>query len=101
MAKVSMIERGKKRRRLESKYREKHDQLKELARVAYTKGEIPWEVQGKLQKIPRNASLTRLENRCQVCGRIHSVYRRFGLCRLCLRKYAMLGYVPGLKKSSW
>ncbi len=40
-------------------------------------------------------------NRCSLCGRPHGYYRKFGICRLCLRKYAMRGEIPGLKKSSW
>ena len=39
--------------------------------------------------------------RCQRCGRRHSVFRKFGLCRICLREMAHNGYVPGLTKSSW
>lgn len=43
----------------------------------------------------------RAYNRCQSCGRAHGYYRKFGLCRLCLRKHAMFGEVPGLVKASW
>ena len=39
--------------------------------------------------------------RCQRCGRPKAVYRKFGLCRICLREVAHEGYVPGLTKSSW
>lgn len=39
--------------------------------------------------------------RCQRCGRPHSVYRRFQLCRVCLREMAHAGEIPGLKKASW
>ncbi|MEZ5144736.1 MAG: type Z 30S ribosomal protein S14 [Acidimicrobiales bacterium] len=39
--------------------------------------------------------------RCQRCGRPHSVYRRFQLCRVCLRELAHAGEIPGLKKASW
>ncbi|PID98652.1 MAG: type Z 30S ribosomal protein S14 [Actinomycetales bacterium] len=39
--------------------------------------------------------------RCQRCGRPHSVYRKFGLCRVCLREMALAGELPGVKKSSW
>jgi len=40
-------------------------------------------------------------NRCKVCGRPRAYYRDFGLCRICLRKYAHEGLIPGLKKASW
>ena len=43
----------------------------------------------------------RAYTRCQRCGRAHSVYKKFGLCRICLREMAHQGYVPGLTKSSW
>ncbi|WP_147918551.1 type Z 30S ribosomal protein S14 [Ruania zhangjianzhongii] len=39
--------------------------------------------------------------RCQKCGRPHSVYRKFGLCRVCLRDMALAGQLPGVTKSSW
>ncbi|MFP4560266.1 MAG: type Z 30S ribosomal protein S14 [Thiohalorhabdus sp.] len=40
-------------------------------------------------------------NRCNNCGRARGYYRKFGLCRLCLRKHALKGEVPGVTKSSW
>ncbi len=40
-------------------------------------------------------------SRCQKCGRPHSVYRKFGLCRICLREMAHAGELPGVTKSSW
>ncbi len=101
MAKQSIIARNKKRQRLEEKYRPKREELKRLRREAYVKGEIPWEIQQQLQSIPRNSHPTRIQSRCRVCGRAHAVYRKFGLCRLCLRKLSMSGYIPGLRKASW
>lgn len=44
---------------------------------------------------------SRQYTRCKICGRSKSVYRDFGLCRVCLRKMANEGLIPGLKKSSW
>ena len=43
----------------------------------------------------------RVRNRCQKCGRPRGYYRRFGLCRICLREMALKGEIPGLTKSSW
>jgi len=40
-------------------------------------------------------------NRCQVCGRPRAYYRKFGLCRICLRERALRGELPGVVKSSW
>lgn len=44
---------------------------------------------------------TRVRNRCTICGRPRGYYRRFGLCRICLREEALKGNIPGLVKSSW
>lgn len=43
----------------------------------------------------------RVRNRCNICGRPRGYYRRFGLCRICLREEALKGNIPGLVKSSW
>ena len=44
---------------------------------------------------------SRAYNRCRRCGRPRAYYRKFGLCRLCLRELAHKGYIPGMTKSSW
>jgi small subunit ribosomal protein S14 len=44
---------------------------------------------------------TRAKRRCQLCGRPRGTYRKFGICRICLRKLADQGMIPGLKKASW
>jgi small subunit ribosomal protein S14 len=44
---------------------------------------------------------TRAHNRCRRCGRPRAYYRKFGLCRICLREAAHNGYIPGMSKSSW
>ena len=43
----------------------------------------------------------RHRNRCRVCGRPRSYYRRFAMCRQCFRKFALKGELPGVTKSSW
>jgi small subunit ribosomal protein S14 len=40
-------------------------------------------------------------SRCSICGRPQSVYRDFGICRICLRKMASEGQIPGMRKASW
>lgn len=40
-------------------------------------------------------------NRCQRCGRPRGYYRKFQLCRVCLRELALQGFIPGMTKSSW
>ena len=44
---------------------------------------------------------TRKLNRCSMCGRIRSYLRDFGLCRICFRKLALRGEIPGIRKASW
>ena len=44
---------------------------------------------------------TRQYNRCKRCGRPRAYFRKFGLCRICLREIAHQGLIPGVKKSSW
>jgi small subunit ribosomal protein S14 len=44
---------------------------------------------------------TRQKNRCKICGRPRAYYRKFGVCRICLRELAHRGEIPGVTKSSW
>jgi small subunit ribosomal protein S14 len=53
----------------------------------------------KAKRTPKFSS--RAYTRCQICGRPHSVLRDFGICRICFRKMANEGKIPGVKKSSW
>ncbi len=39
--------------------------------------------------------------RCGMCGRARAVYKKFGICRICLRTHALLGEIPGMRKASW
>lgn len=112
MAKLSLVEREKKREHLVAKYSNKYTQIKEKLQACYAKLEDPkanFEVlvaeietlQGQLETIPRNGLKKRLRNRCQLTGRARGVYRRFKLGRSMLRKYAMAGMIPGVRKASW
>ncbi len=89
MARKSLIARQDKRRKLVDKYAKLRVELKE-------KGDYD-----ALQKLPRNSSPVRLNNRCMFTGRVRSYYRKFGVSRLVLREMALKGEIPGLKKSSW
>ena len=101
MAKTSMIARENKRSTLVAKYAKKRAELKAVINSTTASDEEKWDAQVKLQKLPRDASPTRQRNRCQVTGRPHGVFRKFGLCRNKLREHAMKGDVPGLTKASW
>jgi small subunit ribosomal protein S14 len=101
MAKTSMVEREKKRARTVAKYAAKRAKLKALIVDPKATDEQKWAAQVALQKQPRDASASRIQRRCQITGRPHAVYRKFGLCRNKLREAAMNGDVPGLVKASW
>ena len=101
MAKKSMVARENKRARTVAKYAAKRAKLKEIIADVDATDDARWEAQIALQKLPRNASPVRQQRRCQITGRPHAVYRKFGLCRNKLREAAMRGDVPGLVKSSW
>jgi len=53
----------------------------------------------KQQKTPKFK--VRAYTRCKVCGRPKAVYKRFGLCRICMREMAHAGELPGVTKASW
>ncbi len=101
MAKVSIIEREKKRRKTVAKHAKKHAELKKIIADRGASAEERWQAQLQLQRLPRNASPVRLRSRCALTGRGRGVYRKFGLGRNKLREAAMRGDVPGLVKASW
>ncbi|HRH77520.1 MAG TPA: 30S ribosomal protein S14 [Cellvibrionaceae bacterium] len=101
MAKKSMIAREAKRAKLVAKLAAKREALKTIiSSVSSSEGDV-WQASLALQKLPRDASPSRIQRRCRVTGRPHAVYRKFGLCRHKLREAAMRGDVPGLVKASW
>jgi small subunit ribosomal protein S14 len=101
MAKKSMLMRQRKREQEVKRYAAKRAELKELIRDPKTSDEVKADAQKKLQKLPRDASPTRLRNRCALTGRPHGYYRKFGLSRTKLRETTMRGEIPGLSKASW
>ena len=101
MAKKSMIARENKRARMVAKFAEKRAALKAVIADVNASDEEKWDAQIALQKLPRDASPVRQQRRCQITGRPHAAYRKFGLCRNKLREAAMRGDVPGLVKASW
>lgn len=89
MAKTSWIARNEKRKRMVKKYAEKRKKLKE---------EGKWE---ELQKLPRNSSPTRVNNRCNLTGRCRGYIRKYGISRIKFRELALDGKIPGVRKASW
>ena len=101
MAKKSMIAREHKRLKTVAKYASKKAELKKTFLNMNLSDEERFDAYRKLQKLPRNASASRVARRCSITGRPHAVYRKFGLSRNKLRELAMKGDVPGLVKASW
>jgi len=101
MAKKSLIARDVKRANLIKKYDQKRKALKETIRSPNSSFEDKENAQLQLQKLPRDSSQIRLRNRCNLTGRPHGYYRKFGLSRNKLREATMRGDVPGLSKASW
>ena len=101
MAKTSMKMREQKRTKMVAKYAQKRAELKAIIRNVDSTDEQRWDAQLKLQKLPRDSSPVRQQRRCQLTGRPHGVFKKFGLCRNQLRDAAMRGDVPGLVKARW
>ena len=101
MAKKSMIAREVKRIKTVEKFAEKRALLKSKMNDLNLSSEERYDARVKFQKLPWISSPSRVVRRCQVTGRPHAVYRKFGLSRIKLREAAMRGDIPGLVKSSW
>jgi len=89
MAKKAWIARNEKRKRTVKKYAEKRKKLKE---------EGKWE---ELQKLPRDASPTRVNNRCNLTGRCRGYISKYGISSIKFRELALDGKIPGVRKASW
>jgi small subunit ribosomal protein S14 len=101
MAKLAVKLREKKRRITVEKFRAKRAALLEVIHDAKASDEERDAARARLQKLPRDASPTRLRNRCALTGRPRGVFRKFGLARNKLRELALRGEVPGVIKASW
>ena len=89
MAKKAWLERNKKKSDTVKKYAALRAELK--ARKDYV----------GLTKLPKNASPTRVVNRCSMSGRRHGYLRKFGCSRMTFREGALNGLIPGVTKASW
>jgi small subunit ribosomal protein S14 len=100
MAKKSMLEREAKRKLLNKKYCKKRQYILTELKSVRSLDHI-FELNEKLQKLPRNSSSIRLRNRCWKTGRPRGYSRFFGLCRNALRELAHDCFLPGVTKASW
>jgi small subunit ribosomal protein S14 len=101
MAKISKVVKNERRKDMVALYRTRRGDAK---RIINNPKSTPEEVDAaviKLQKMPRDASPSRVRNRCSQSGRTRGYLRKFGLSRIALRKLALEGQIPGVVKSSW
>jgi small subunit ribosomal protein S14 len=104
MAKKSMIQRDIKRKQLNARFSKKREiLLKELkiCRIQEISLDKIFELNEKIQKLPRNSSKIRIKNRCWKTGRPRGYFRFFGLCRNAFRELAHDCFLPGVTKASW
>ncbi|MBN9134325.1 MAG: 30S ribosomal protein S14 [Nitrosospira multiformis] len=101
MAKVAVINRDLKRRKVVKKFEVRRAELLTIINDSSAGDEDRHSARIKLQMLPRNASPVRLRNRCSLTGRPRGVYSKFGLGRGKLRDIAMSGEIPGIIKASW
>ena len=101
MAKLSAINKNKKRIKLTNKYYEKRLKLKKIIMDKKISLEERFKAQQRLSKLPRNSAKNRIMNRCEITGRPHGVYRKLKISRIALRQLGLEGKIPGMVKSSW
>nr|YP_011030796.1 ribosomal protein S14 [Hiya brooksiae]WQT71220.1 ribosomal protein S14 [Hiya brooksiae] len=100
MAKKSLIEKEKKKKRLVNKYEVVRQSLKRQIKNSLSIQD-KLTISRRLQSLPRNSAPVRLRNRCSLTGRPRSNYRDFGLSRHVPREMAHTCVLPGVSKSSW
>lgn len=96
-----MINRELKRKNLIKKHAARRAELRAQVKNVSLSEEEHSQARKLLSMLPRDSSPSRLRNRCNLTGRPHGYYRKFGLGRNKLREAAMRGDVPGLVKASW
>ena len=101
MAKKSCIIKNEKRKEVVKRYAHQRANLKEVIRNPGASLEERLEAQRRLEALPRNASPSRVRNRCLISGRTRGFLRRFGMSRIDFRLLALRGDIPGVRKSSW
>lgn len=101
MAKVSAVEKNKRRRKTVARDAEKRAELKAIIKNQELPIEERFRASLKLAEMPRDGSKTRIRNRCEVSGRPRAYYRKLGMSRIALRDLGNTGKVPGVVKSSW
>ena len=101
MAKLSAVNRNKRREQMAQRDRAKRKALKATMMDRARPVEDRFEASLKLAQLPRNGAAGRVRLRCELTGRSRGNYRKFKLCRIALRDLASAGQIPGLVKASW
>jgi small subunit ribosomal protein S14 len=101
MAKKSSIEKNNRRKKMAKNAAPKRERLKAIIADRSKPMEERFAATLKLAEMPRNSSVTRIRNRCELTGRARAVYRKNKLSRIAIRDLGSRGLVPGLVKSSW
>lgn len=101
MAKKCMVARERKREKAAKSGAGARDKLKALIKDVSADFDTKLKAVLDLSRRKRDESECRQTRRCMCCGRPHAVYRKFRLCRMCLRQAVMKGWLPGVTKSSW
>ena len=101
MAKLSAVNRNKKRIKMNKRFENKRKKLKQIIMNKKLSLEERFRAQLKLSKMPKNSAKIRIRNRCELTGRPHGVYRKLKISRIALRELALSGKIPGMIKSSW
>ena len=101
MAKVSAVEKNKRRIRTVEAKGARREALRAIIRDKSKPLEERFAAQLKLNEEPRNSSRIRIRNRCEVTGRPRGYYRKLKMSRIALRDLASMGQIPGITKSSW
>jgi small subunit ribosomal protein S14 len=101
MAKTSKIKRNEQRKVVVAKYAARRAELKSTIKSPRTAPAERELAMRALRKMPRDASATRVRNRCALTGRPRGYYRKFGVSRIALRDLALAGELPGVTKASW
>ena len=101
MAKLSQINRNKKREKMVAQYAPKRAALKAKAEDMKVPADERFAARLKLAKLPRNSSKTRVKHRCELSGLSKGFYRKVKLSRIALRDLANFGQIPGMTKASW
>ncbi|WP_375616181.1 30S ribosomal protein S14 [Bartonella sp. AP58NXGY] len=101
MAKVSAVEKNKRREVMVKRYAARRARLKAIVMDQKLSLEERFKASVQLAELPRNSAKVRVRNRCEVSGRPRAYYRKLKMSRIALRELGSVGHIPGIVKSSW